>query len=198
MSNINSLFATPLQTTISPLGLIDVELKKHAYKLKQENNPNEITSQKGFQSLIYDPKDYLITKNFWDMNIDTIRNYLSHYEIIQNFDFNSNEIWFNINPKYSYLNTHTHCNCDFSGVYYVEVPKGSGDIVFENPNPVMMNKGFYQGQFNNNEFNSNSYRITPRDNMLILFPSYLPHRVEQNLSEKDRISVSFNINISFK
>lgn len=62
----------------------------------------------------------------------------------------------------------------------------------------MMNKGFYQGQFNNNEFNSNSYRITPRDNMLILFPSYLPHRVEQNLSEKDRISVSFNINISFK
>ena len=93
MSNINSLFATPLQTTISPLGLIDVELKKHAYKLKQENNPNEITSQKGFQSLIYDPKDYLITKNFWDLNIDTIRNYLSHYEIIQNFDFNSNYVY---------------------------------------------------------------------------------------------------------
>ena len=35
--------------------------------------------------------------------------------------------------------------------------------------------------------------IMPRSGLLILFPSFLPHSVNPNLSEEERISISFNI-----
>ena len=37
--------------------------------------------------------------------------------------------------------------------------------------------------------------INPVEGGLILFPSYLDHSVNQNLSNEERIVVSFNINL---
>ena len=34
--------------------------------------------------------------------------------------------------------------------------------------------------------------IPPKENMLLVFPSWVPHAVETNLSDEDRISLSFN------
>ena len=45
----------------------------------------------------------------------------------------------------------------------------------------------------NNEINSNTWGIEPKEDMLIMFPAHLPHRVNQNLSEKDRISIAYNL-----
>ena len=36
-------------------------------------------------------------------------------------------------------------------------------------------------------------RITPKSNMLLIFPSWLDHKVEINLKNSSRISFSFNI-----
>ena len=45
-------------------------------------------------------------------------------------------------------------------------------------------------------FRSKEYgAIEPKEDMLIMFPAHLPHRVNQNLSEKDRISIAFNFSI---
>ena len=193
-----SLFQTPIQISQAKIGLLNAELKKLAIILKEKNNHNEITKSNGFQSVIYKHKDFLITNQFINTQINSINNYISQYQLRKNHEWNVTGLWFNINPKYSLNNLHTHCNCDFSAVYYIQVPKNSGNIIFENPNAVMLHQGFYQNEFNYNEFNSNSYEIQPQDNMLILFPSYLPHRVEQNLSDKDRISLSFNIKVDIK
>ena len=35
--------------------------------------------------------------------------------------------------------------------------------------------------------------VTPKPNMLLIFPSWLEHKVEANLKNDFRISVSFNI-----
>ena len=37
--------------------------------------------------------------------------------------------------------------------------------------------------------------ITPKDGDLLIFPAYLYHSVDENLSEHDRIIVSFNVDI---
>jgi len=193
-----SLFQTPIQISEAKIGLLNVELNKLIYRLKEKNNSNEMTKHNGFQSIIYNHKDFLITNQFINVQINFINNYISQFQLKQNHEWNIKGLWFNVNPKYSLNNLHTHCDCDFSAVYYIQVPKNSGNIIFENPNPVMLHQGFYQNQFYYNEFNSNSFEIEPKDNMLILFPSYLPHRVGQNLSDQDRISLSFNIKVDIK
>ena len=46
-----------------------------------------------------------------------------------------------------------------------------------------------------NKFNTDIFRIGPKERLLVLFPSYLYHSVDQNLSKEERIIISFNINL---
>ena len=38
--------------------------------------------------------------------------------------------------------------------------------------------------------------ILPKENMLVVFPSWVPHAVEINLSDEERISLSFNFKLN--
>ena len=44
-----------------------------------------------------------------------------------------------------------------------------------------------------NQFTGESIRIEPIEGNIILFPSYLPHSVETNNHDDERISISFNV-----
>ena len=44
-------------------------------------------------------------------------------------------MWANINPPNAYNKYHIHPNSDFSGVYYIQVPKDSGCLWLEDPRP---------------------------------------------------------------
>ena len=43
-----------------------------------------------------------------------------------------------------------------------------------------------------NEITTAGMNATPKSNMLLIFPSWLEHRVEANLKNDSRISISFN------
>ena len=47
-----------------------------------------------------------------------------------------------------------------------------------------------------NEISCEEVKIEPEEGKLLLFPAYLQHSVEENLSEDERIVISFNINIA--
>ena len=38
--------------------------------------------------------------------------------------------------------------------------------------------------------------IAPKENMLVVFPAWVPHAVEINLSDEERISLSFNFKLN--
>ena len=40
--------------------------------------------------------------------------------------------------------------------------------------------------------------VNPKEGALVLFPSYVDHSVNENLSNEERIVISFNIRIAFK
>ena len=42
-------------------------------------------------------------------------------------------LWFNINGYKDYNQDHRHAGCIFSGVYYIQTPEKSGDIMFTSP-----------------------------------------------------------------
>lgn len=103
------------------------------------------------------------------------------------------EIWANANVKYAYNNVHNHPNSMLSGVYYVKVEGDCGDLSLFDPRKQawIMQPDFSERNFTNAPVQF----IPPEAGKLIVFPSWLEHGVNQNLSDADRISLSFNINL---
>ena len=105
--------------------------------------------------------------------------------------------WVNINPKGSFNVLHDHSAPDgfLSGVFYVRVPENSGNIYFRDPRTFV--RCFPDQWYSSKGADETS--IVPKENMLVVFPTWLSHRVGVNMSEEDRISISFNIsNVEFR
>ena len=105
-------------------------------------------------------------------------------------------MWANINYPGAYNKQHIHPNSQWSGVYYVKVPKDSGNLFVEDPRPgpnialPRRLEGLPKALWR--------VVIYPAvEGQMIMFPSWLPHGVEINKSKEKgekgwRVSVSFN------
>ena len=100
--------------------------------------------------------------------------------------------WLNINDTRQCMNgEHVHGDV-FSGVFYLQAPEESGKLVLQNPAINRMWNGCDLA-IQKNQFTGESIRIEPVEGNIILFPSYLPHSVETNNHDEERISISFNL-----
>jgi uncharacterized protein (TIGR02466 family) len=89
---------------------------------------------------------------------------------------------------------HSHPNNFLSGVYYVHTRPGADTINFHDPR-----RQTYVIRPPVTELtaeNTDQVVIRVRDGTLLLFPSYLEHSVDANMSEQERISLSFNVMFS--
>jgi uncharacterized protein (TIGR02466 family) len=104
--------------------------------------------------------------------------------------------WFNINNRFESNAVHHHLHFMskniISGVFYVDYPKDSGEIVFCNSNDVRGALYDFSTITKYNEYNSQSWKVKPDTGKYLLFPSYLKHYVEPSKINKDRISIAFN------
>jgi uncharacterized protein (TIGR02466 family) len=101
------------------------------------------------------------------------------------------QMWACINKKHDQNLIHSHTNnYDLSGVYYLAVPRDSGEIVFRDPRPGANNAP-------NRLFkdDGDSEHFAPAGGLILMFPSYLEHFVLPNRSDGDRISMSFNLTL---
>ena len=107
-----------------------------------------------------------------------------------------NNMWVIINEKYHYTEWHIHAMSTLSGVYYIKHNgcTENGDIIFKHPNNTYMNISHWPEELleSLNEVTGEHIGITPKPNMLLIFPSWLEHKAETNLKNDSRISVSFN------
>lgn len=97
------------------------------------------------------------------------------------------EYWANINLPNSRNSFHTHRNSSFSAVYYIQA-SNTGCLRFTNPANVM-------GDCNPSSPMTRDFVINPTDGDLLLWPSWIPHEVETNFSDKERINLAFNIKV---
>mgnify|MGYP001207497452 FL=1 len=102
-------------------------------------------------------------------------------------------MWAIINTGGSTNSRHQHGNSTISAAYYVRAPKNCGDIVFYDPRPAPV--FYYPTALSSNLLNAQVNSITPKEGALILFPSYVDHSVNENLSNNERIVISFNVTI---
>ena len=100
-------------------------------------------------------------------------------------------MWANLNYFGGSNAPHIHPNSLWSGAYYVAAESTSGNIYFEDPRAVSLMTMPRRAV----EQPVNSRRVidsVPHAGRLIMFPSWVNHGVRENMSGKNRISVSFN------
>ena len=100
-------------------------------------------------------------------------------------------LWVNLLKSGGYHSGHIHPHSIISGTFYVEVPKGSGVIRFEDPRlPQMMAAPLRRP--NASEELKPFVSIQPISGLLLLWESWLRHEVMPGTERGERLSISFN------
>jgi uncharacterized protein (TIGR02466 family) len=93
--------------------------------------------------------------------------------------------WTNINAPMSRNIMHSHTSASLSCVYYLQ---GSSTGALRLINPANMLANCHEKSPYTRDF-----YFAPTDKDLIMWPSWIPHEVEPNLSNKERINITFDI-----
>lgn len=113
----------------------------------------------------------------------------------QNFRPNmvySHQAWINISPPGASNQIHFHANCHFSGVYYISLKAPEcGSIFFRDPR--VASRMFTYPTTRPTEFTAEEIRMPPEEGRMYVFPGWLEHGVEENRSDRDRVSIAFNV-----
>ena len=98
------------------------------------------------------------------------------------------ESWFNFFRKGGFQFEHVHPGSRVSGIYYFQTNEQDGAVRFIDPvTQVLMGSFPYDGD------EPPALQIAPKVGRMILFPSWLAHRVQPNCTDHERISLSFNL-----
>ena len=199
MSSIKTfkIFPVPVfECQIENHELINTELEKYIYELKK-NDPKGVSKSNagGWHSDDFIIEDNVPIQNF----ISKFNNLLPKIFINQmGVDKKLTNIkilnmWSVVNGKNTFNMKHNHPNSYFSAAYYIKTNEDSGHIKFFDPKEVKTM--YYPALGELNDLSTNIVRIKPEEGKLLLFPSYLHHAVEVNISDEDRIVISFNLDI---
>ena len=116
-----------------------------------------------------------------------VRNYVMSIRASEHKRVFLSHSWFNITRDNTFQDWHQHQDSVISGVYYYQTSGDDGDIVFESPNPYEALELFPSG-----ELVHKYVAYKPAVGKIIIFPGWLRHKVEKNITENPRISFSFN------
>ena len=101
------------------------------------------------------------------------------------------DIWINILPEGGIHTSHIHPHSVISGTTYVAMPEGASAIKFEDPRSAMMMAAPMRKSDVRDELRGFVY-VAPKVGEILLWESWLRHEVPMNMSDGERISVSFN------
>lgn len=105
--------------------------------------------------------------------------------------------WININKSGDSNQNHNHPATNLAGVLWIKIPENSGNIKFLSPYHFTAYGELlsYSEEFKKMTGCYYDYVFEPKEGSMIIFPAHLIHKVEENKSDEDRISVSFNIDL---
>ncbi len=101
------------------------------------------------------------------------------------------DLWINILPEGGTHSSHIHPHSVISGTTYVAMPEGTSALKLEDPRLPMMMAAPPRIKDARDELRSFVY-AAPKVGEVLLWESWLRHEVPMNMTEEDRISISFN------
>ena len=130
-----------------------------------------------------------ITSTDWNMPKNAHRPYLDYFielvmpELNKIADFLSmskydiHNTWFQQYYKDDTHTWHNHAGCNFTNVYYIELPDNNKTEIY-------------------NEVNNSIINLDVKEGDLVTFPGYMSHRSKPNQSNKRKTVISFNTSFS--
>lgn len=140
-----------------------------------------------------------------DNKLKNLNNWISErvddYAKFHNFPkkFKPVESWFHWYKKNHFNESHVHLGRTISTIYYLQSDINDTKVVFHTPVPKDMKNPYDITSNHKKEENQNDYTYTecnykPVEGMLLIFRSYLLHKVElKNNDLKDRIIISWDL-----
>ena len=108
----------------------------------------------------------------------------------QQFQIDKDNWWFNYMNGGDVTNIHNHAPGPYmSGVYYAKAPANSGKLYFTYNRMHIKERDYY----NYIGHNFQDVEIEPIEGMMIIFPSWLDHKVEMHPTKESRLSIAFNL-----
>ena len=205
MPSINSVFATKIyQASVSGRGSkrLNDDLKRAALALaeddiagqewSQQKNYGGYTSYASLSDLPWRMPEFAQLETYI---IEHTKQFAAELQLeMSNSTPELDSMWVNILEPGGNHTAHIHPNSVISGTYYVDIYGDSSAIRFEDPRlPMMM--AAPPRKANASLENRTFVEIKPKNGMLLLWESWLRHEVPINLSDHERISISFNINL---
>ena len=189
MINIMPIFINFL--AVDSLRLDNDKLEKFCLEMKRDSPGRVISNGGGWQSNDLD----LATPDLAELFAE-VQKRLD--DVHRAFEFNTSlrqvitEAWININRKGHFNYSHDHPGSLFSAVYYVKGGADKGEL--ELKTPITAHTYTISGEMvgNFNSFTGHAMVIPPVTGDLLIFPSWLLHRVNMSQSEEERISIAFN------
>jgi len=189
MINIMPIFINFL--AVDSLRLDNDRLEKFCLERKKNSSGRVISNSGGWQSDNLDLATPELAELFAEVHkrLDEVHRY---------FEFNASmrqvitEAWININQKGHFNCSHDHPGSLFSAVYYVKGGADKGELELKTPiiphTYTISNE--MAGSFN--AFTGHAVVVPPITGDLLIFPSWLLHRVNMSQSDDARISIAFN------
>jgi len=180
--NDNKLWTTPLFNLNVP---VRPEWVKYI-KSKQDELWDDTQSPDG----AYTTKTNLHTHKIFHTVAEILKemSYATFGKKVQ--DVNVANMWVNVLKRGEYHLLHTHNEHTMSGAYYLQVPENSGQIYFRDPRP---SSNSWTTKFLDK---GNMRFFDVKEGDIYFFPSFLDHGTTPHGSDKERITISFDLDYS--
>ena len=190
--NIENIFPVPIHLVdIDNFSSLQKKLIYLAYQERGKNQGRIASNVGGYQSYPFDLRD----RN--DVLSSTLLDIISNLPCFKKSITFESSAWININKSGDSNQNHNHPATNLAGVLWIKIPKNSGNIKLLSPYNFTSYGELlsYTDEFQKQTNYYYDYKYEPREGSMIIFPAHLTHKVEENKSNEDRISISFNIDL---
>lgn len=202
MPNISSLFVTRLYAAaLSEQGdnADMTELEKACYSIAQDDEAGQAWCEENgypgytsYASLTDLPWRFPIFADVVQAIDAHVRDFAGDLEFdLDGGTLRLEDIWINILPEGGTHSSHIHPHSVISGTLYVAMPDGASALKLEDPRSSRMMASPRRTKNAREELRVFHY-ASPGVGHVLLWESWLRHEVPMNMSEDDRISISFN------
>ena len=133
---------------------------------------------------------------------DWLRSCVSEY-VSNNFNIKTSieiqRAWFNELRPLECTPVHSHGNVDVVGVYYFNLEENAdnSDLILYDPRPPHRFNEVVVKDGNNNTLDcARQINISAKNHKLVLYPGYLLHSVQTNLTDVSRYSIAINFKVA--
>ena len=183
--SIYPLFATPVM--MIELNINEKKILNYMKKIKYKTTKLADGCHQSFSNKILEDKilekEKLILMNAVKYYLKTVFHYSGKFKI--------GNSWLTKTFPTCESQAHCHRNNWMSACYYPEENKGFS-ISFIRGSAVPFIDVDYDDY--DSVYACESFNLIPKKGSLVIFPSYVQHRINKNLSNKNRYSLAFNIN----